>query len=79
MGQQQVTALCDISAQVQQYQQFLGEQHALCRMFLLIVFDSWGVVISPGDEDRDLPACPCCCVLCRGIKAAAGLYRHACA
>lgn len=25
MGQQQVKALCDISAQVQQYQQFLGE------------------------------------------------------
>lgn len=25
MGQQQATALCDISAQVQQYQQFLGE------------------------------------------------------
>lgn len=38
MGQQQVTALCDISAQVQQYQQFLGEQRALCRMFLMIVF-----------------------------------------
>lgn len=27
MGQQQAGALCDISAQVQQYQQFLGEQH----------------------------------------------------
>lgn len=24
---QQAAALCDISAQVQQYQQFLGEQH----------------------------------------------------
>lgn len=29
MAQQQVTALCDISAQVQQYQQFLGEQRVL--------------------------------------------------
>lgn len=26
-GQQQASALCDISAQVQQYQQFLGEEH----------------------------------------------------
>lgn len=26
IGQQQATALCDISAQVQQYQPFLGEQ-----------------------------------------------------
>lgn len=29
MGPQQATALCDISAQLQQYQQFLGKQHLL--------------------------------------------------
>lgn len=27
LAQQQATALCDISAQLQQYQQFLGKQH----------------------------------------------------
>lgn len=29
-GQQQASALCDISAQVQQYQQFLGEETRSC-------------------------------------------------
>lgn len=38
-GQQQVAALSDISAQVQQYQQFLGEQHELYifPLFFLII------------------------------------------
>lgn len=39
MGQQQATALCDISAQVQQYQQFLGEQHLhSAKMFTFFLF-----------------------------------------
>lgn len=35
LGQQQATALCDISAQLQQYQQFLGKQHLVVHVSCL--------------------------------------------
>lgn len=37
LAQQQATALCDISAQLQQYQQFLGQQHPRLLLLLLLL------------------------------------------
>lgn len=83
IGQQQATALCDISAQVQQYQQFLGEQHrqsADCSALFVTkqslsfykrMWQKWDVMIG---LTREIPVA--ICVLCRGIKATAWLCGH---
>lgn len=69
MGQQQVKALCDISAQVQQYQQFLGKlqspkKHVCFRgQRLCLTYVSPCVAVS----------------FCRDVQAAARLCRHGCA
>lgn len=88
IGQQQATALCDISAQVQQYQQFLGEQlrqSADCSTLFVTIhslslykcmWQKWDVMIGLTREVPVIICSLCCCVLCRGIKAAAWLCGH---
>lgn len=66
MGQQQGTALCDISAQVQQYQQFLGEQHlhsARCSAFILTIhslLNEFETSVSPAHVTEDIILCSLC-------------------
>lgn len=58
---------------------FLARHSPLLYYFIL---KKWHVVISPGDEDWDwhmFLSVSVCCILCRGVKAAAKLCGHWCA
>lgn len=87
MGQQQAAALCDISAQVQQYQQFLGEGQLLNFKFdwvlvfiLHFVFfftaasQPLPVFVDIDLQDRALPDG----ILLEHLKAFQSLYREHC-
>lgn len=90
LAQQQATALCDISAQLQQYQQFLGKQHRMDVLLygrVTLLKDASEMCFSGADtsrplpvfanievQDRDLPDG----VLLEHLKAFQALYREHC-